>query len=75
MEMESIIKKKIKEITNRIRNLRIQKEYSQEYVGNRLGIGQVAYHKLEKGKTKLKIEIILKLALILQVDDTYFIEK
>lgn len=68
MQEEKKIEEKVKEITINIRNLRIKKEYSQEYVGDRLGIGQVAYHKLENGKTKLKLDTILKLATIFEVD-------
>lgn len=63
-----------KEVVTKIRNIRIQKEYSQEYIGVRLGIGQVVYHKLENGKTKLKIEILIKLAIILKVEISCFLE-
>ncbi|TXD47245.1 helix-turn-helix domain-containing protein [Polaribacter sp. IC073] len=73
--MESIIEKKIKAITIKRRNLRTQKKHSQEYVGDRLGIRQIAYHKLENGKTILKVEIMLKLAVILGVGDNYFMEE
>jgi|TARA_B110000208_G_scaffold92143_1_gene115924 transcriptional regulator with XRE-family HTH domain len=50
----------------------LKKEYSQEYVGIQLGIGQVEYHKLESGKTTLKIDTLIKLAIILDVNTTYF---
>jgi len=69
-----LIEEKVEKIISKVRNLRIQKEYSQEYVGDRLGIGQVAYHKLENGKTKLKIGVLIKLALILEKEISYFVE-
>ena len=74
MRLETEIEKKVKGIIIKIRNLRNTKEYSQGYVGDRLGIGQVAYHKLENGKTKIKLEMLLKLATILEVDANYFFE-
>ena len=74
MYLEKDVRKKVKEIITKIRNLRNQKEYSQEYVGDKLGIGQVAYHKLENGKTSLKIEVVLKLAIILEVETSYILD-
>tara|TARA_R110002049_G_scaffold1803_1_gene13686 strand:+ start:1734 stop:1958 length:225 start_codon:yes stop_codon:yes gene_type:complete len=74
MYLEKDVRKKVKEIITKIRNLRNQKEYSQEYVGDKLGIGQVAYHKLENGKTSLKIEVVLKLAIILEVETSCILD-
>tara|TARA_B110000090_G_C13105569_1_gene340269 strand:+ start:414 stop:635 length:222 start_codon:yes stop_codon:yes gene_type:complete len=73
--MREIAKKRTKEILHKIRKRRIEKEYSQEYVGIQLGIGQVAYHKLENGKTRLRIDTLLQLATILDVNATYFLEE
>jgi|SaaInl0LU_22_DNA_1037365.scaffolds.fasta_scaffold09815_3 transcriptional regulator with XRE-family HTH domain len=74
MQTNNLIEEKVEKIISKVRILRIQKEYSQEYVGDRLGIGQVAYHKLENGKTKLKIGVLIKLALILEKEISYFVE-
>lgn len=73
MQTNKLIEEKVEEIITKIRILRIQKEYSQEYVGDRLGIGQVAYHKLENGKTKLKIEMLIRLSIILEEEISYLI--
>lgn len=35
---------------------RTKKGYSQEYMAERLGIGQKTFCKLEKGHTKLSVE-------------------
>jgi len=45
--MEILIQQKLKEILFKIRNRRLEKEFTQTYVAEKLGIGQVAYHKLE----------------------------
>ena len=51
--------KKLIVIRAKIRLLRIEKGYSQSYVGNQLNISQISYHKLESGKTELKVKTLL----------------
>jgi transcriptional regulator with XRE-family HTH domain len=36
-------------------------------------MSQIAYHKLENGKTQLKVEILLELANILEVKESYLL--
>ncbi len=50
-----------------IRTLRREKNYSQDYVANKLGISQKAYSEIENGKTALKHELVNALADILNV--------
>ncbi len=47
---------------------RTKKGYSQEYMAEKLGIVQKTYCKLEKGRTKLSIERLEEIALILEKD-------
>ncbi len=42
--------------SEKLRKLRIEKGYSQEYMAAKLGLSQSAYSKIERGKTKLTIE-------------------
>ena len=72
--MEILIQQRLKEILFKIRNRRLEKEFTQTYVAEKLGIGQVAYHKLERNKTKLNLAMLLKLAIILEVEATYFLK-
>ena len=69
-----LLKEKVDLVRKRIRSLRQEKEYTQDYVGDRLGISQRSYHRIENGKTQLKIEILFRLAIIFEVDATYFLE-
>ena len=62
-------------VRKRIRSLRLEKEYTQDYIGERLGINQRTYHRLENGKSQLKVETLLKLATILEVDASYFLQE
>lgn len=52
---------------DKLRLLRREREYSQEYMAYRLDISQKAYSDIESGKTKLKNDILLKLSNIFEI--------
>lgn len=52
----------------RIKKYREQKNYAQHYVAEGLGISQKAYSKIETGETKLSVEHLLKISVLLEVD-------
>ena len=54
-------------IRERIRAIRIEKGYSQDYMADMLKISQNAYHKLEKGYTRIHLEKFIDIAEILEV--------
>lgn len=60
-------------INEKIKEFRERHEFSQEYVGSKLGISQQAYQKIENGTTELKIEILYMLAKIYNVGCYEFI--
>tara|TARA_R110002072_G_scaffold20671_6_gene74632 strand:- start:708 stop:923 length:216 start_codon:yes stop_codon:yes gene_type:complete len=66
--MENEVKQKVEKILEKVRIQRTIIGYSQEYVGEQLGISQYAYHKIENGKTKLNIECLLNLSDILEIE-------
>lgn len=53
---------------DKIRSLRKQKDLTQEQMAERLDISVNAYHKIEKGQTKLNLERLQELANIFDVD-------
>lgn len=57
----------MKKIIEKIKEIRIEKGYSHEYMALELDISQVAYSKLEKLETKLSVERLYKIAEILEV--------
>ena len=61
-------KLQVEKIRERIRTLRIDKGYSQDYMADMLNISQNAYHKLEKGYTRIHLEKFIDIAKILEVD-------
>lgn len=50
-----------------LRRIRREKNYSQEYLANRLNISQKAYSDIEQGKTVLKPDMIIKLSSIMNI--------
>ena len=64
---------RVDKIRKRIKSSRIEKGYSQDYVGTRLNMSQIAYHKLENGITQLKVETLLELARILEVTESFLL--
>lgn len=55
-------------ILKRIRLRRAELGYSQEYMGYQLNISQFAYHKIERGKTKLNIGMLVNICNVLELD-------
>lgn len=51
-----------------LRAVRESKGYSQEYMADRLGIGQSSYACLESGRTCMTVERLIAMAAILEVD-------
>jgi transcriptional regulator with XRE-family HTH domain len=55
-------------IASNIRNARIFRNYSQDYVAFKLGISQNAYSKVECGYTKVTVDRLIEIAQILEVE-------
>jgi DNA-binding XRE family transcriptional regulator len=61
------VPQKIEKILENLRLQRIKKGYSQEYLGEQLGLTQYAYHKIENGKTKLQVKCLLEQCMVLEI--------
>ncbi|MVN92249.1 helix-turn-helix domain-containing protein [Mucilaginibacter aquatilis] len=59
---------KIKNVATNIRKIREYRNYTQEYLAVKLDISQNAYSKIELGYTKITLERLFQIALILEVD-------
>ena len=62
--MDTSIKEK--QLGNRIKNLREEKNYSQTYLSQKLGLSQKAYSKIENNETRLSVDNLLKIAEVLE---------
>lgn len=63
----------LKNIPKLLRQQRILKEYSQEYMAAQLGVSQQAYNKMENGATKIELSRLTKIAEILEINLVHFI--
>ena len=57
-----------KRIALNLRDTRLMRNYSQEYLALQLKISQNAYSKMEMGRTLITVETVFKIADILEVD-------
>ena len=59
--------------TERIRELRQEKDYRQSYIANVLRVAQTTYSDYEKGKIRIPIECIIALAQLYDVDLNFIV--
>ena len=64
---------RIDKIRKRLKLARMEKGYSQDYVGEQLRMSQISYHKIESGKTAFKVSTLIQLANILDVTESYLL--
>ena len=57
----------MKLVLDKIRLIRIDKGYSQEYMADKLNISQAKYSRLENGTTEFSIAVLEKLILLLEI--------
>lgn len=57
----------------RIRNLREDKDYSQEYVAHVLGTSQTMYARYERGANELPVRHLIKLCRLYNVSADYIL--
>lgn len=59
----------------KLKAARYLKGYSVEEMARRVGIDVYAYWRIESGKTQLKVQHFLKIAMVLEQPLTYFVEE
>ena len=58
----------------RIRDLREDKDFTQAYVANKIGLYTTRYQAYERGETKVPAQVIEKLARFYNVKSDYILE-
>ena len=61
-------------VAGKIRTMRRNREYSQEYMALLLNISQNAYSRLENGKTPITIDRLYQICTILQITPVNLLE-
>lgn len=62
-------------MADNIRTVREYRNYTQEYVAAKLGISQNAYSKIELNYTKITVERLCRIAIILDIEVGQFLHK
>lgn len=65
----------VKEAIKLIRKMRIEKNYSQEYLASKLNISQSYYGRIENGKANLDLETLNEILVALEIDCIDFFAK
>jgi transcriptional regulator with XRE-family HTH domain len=67
--MSSPVKERIKKIVLKIRSIRREKSYSQDYMAVKLNMSQNAYSKIELGYTNITLEDFLNIVQVLGANE------
>lgn len=65
----------LRNITSKIVEERIRRNYSQTYLAEKMGISQKAYSKIETGETRITIQNLISISEILNIDFLDFFEE
>ncbi|BFM41441.1 hypothetical protein CFS9_00820 [Flavobacterium sp. CFS9] len=60
-------------IGENVRKIRVIKGYSQQYMADLLEISQAAYSDMETGKTKVSLDKLQKISLVLNLEMSYVV--
>jgi transcriptional regulator with XRE-family HTH domain len=61
-----------KTVADRIRDLRMRKNLTQDYLAKSLGVTQKAYSKIENSETRLNVDTLVNIARVLETPVTEF---
>ena len=68
--MKEKLKLEMKEVASNIRKVREYRNYTQDYLAAKLEISQNAYSKIELGYSKITLDRLFHIAIILEVQVT-----
>ena len=66
--MKDMLNLRVKKVAANIRKVREHRNYTQEYLAAKLKISQNAYSKIELGYTKITVDRLFHIAIILETD-------
>ncbi|WP_293299103.1 helix-turn-helix transcriptional regulator [Pedobacter sp. UBA4863] len=72
--MKDIYKEEMQRVASKIRKLRENKNFSQEYLAKKIGISQNAYSKIELGYSKITLDRLIHISHILEINATELLE-
>jgi transcriptional regulator with XRE-family HTH domain len=61
-------------VADRLKQIRLQKNYTQDYMASKIGVTQKAYSKIENNESRLNVETLLVLSEALETPITDFFQ-
>ncbi|MES2456632.1 MAG: helix-turn-helix transcriptional regulator [Bacteroidota bacterium] len=71
--MKDLLSSKSKAVAGNIRKIREFRNYTQDYLAAKIGISQNAYSKIELGYSKITLDRLFHIAIILDIEPTQLI--
>jgi transcriptional regulator with XRE-family HTH domain len=66
-------KQSFETVADRLKKVRLEKNITQDFLAKKLGVTQKAYSKIENNETKLNVEVLSRIAELLNVPiETFF---
>jgi len=62
-------------IVQRVKKVRVEKNFTQDYLAKKLGLSQKAYSKIENSESKLNVDTLIKISEILDTPITNFLDE
>jgi transcriptional regulator with XRE-family HTH domain len=62
-------------VAQRVKKVRVEKNFSQDYLAKKLGLSQKAYSKIENSESKLNVDTLIKISEILDTPITNFLDE
>ncbi|RYY13189.1 MAG: XRE family transcriptional regulator [Chitinophagaceae bacterium] len=66
--MKNMLETKAKAVASNIRKIREFRNYTQDYLAAKLGISQNAYSKIELGYSRLTLERLFQISVVLEIE-------
>jgi transcriptional regulator with XRE-family HTH domain len=66
--------KPVETVSDRLKKVRLEKNFSQDFLAKKLGITQKAYSKIENNETKLNVEVLQRVSEIMEVPIEIFFQ-
>ena len=62
-------------VVQRVKKVRVEKNFTQDYLAKKLGLSQKAYSKIENSESKLNVDTLIKISEILDTPITNFLDE
>ncbi len=69
------MEQEFKTVADRLKQIRLNRNYSQDYLAKKIGVSQKAYSKIENNETRLNVDTLALLAQVLETPVADFFDE